>query len=326
MKTQKHKQPAFSRFIGVDVGKDTLAVYDSKSGQSHVVNNNPKAVRSFFKSQKPSADTLVICEASGGYEVCLLSCTSDMGIAAHRASASKVKSFIASYGTLAKTDAGDARAIALYGEERNHLMDLWDERDVDHHELKVLVLRREDLVKMRTAEKNRLQAPGRAGNATRVVSRSCKAVIALLDRQIKAIEKAIGGLIKGNEIIRRKHDILLSIKGIGQISATAIVAHMPEIGTCTRRKAASLAGLAPHPRDSGKHTGYRKIRGGRQPLKQALFMPAMVTASGNTELSEHYQKLVAKGKKKIVAMTAIMRKLIVIANARVRDELYSQQS
>lgn len=326
MKAQEHNRAIFSQFIGVDVGKEKLAIYNSKNGKTIFIDNSRNAIRSFFKSHKPSGETLVVCEASGGYEGLLLACASDMDIAAHRASASKVKSFIASFGTLAKTDAGDARAIAHYGAERHHLLDLWGARDIDHCELQALVLRREDLVNMRVAEKNRSKAPGLAGNAGRAVARSCKAVIVMLSRQIEAIEKAICALVESNEVIRRKRDTLLAMKGIGQITAIAIIAHMPEIGTCTRRKAASLAGLAPHPKDSGKHRGYRSTRGGRQPLKKALFMPAMVTARGNTDLSGHYKSLVNKGKKPIVAITAIMRKIIVIANAKIRDELYSKQS
>jgi len=326
MKAQKHSEPAFSRFIGVDVGKAQLAVHDSKTGQTRFIDNTSTAIRAFFKSLKPPANTLVICEASGGYETCLLECVSELGIAAHRASASKVKSFIASYGTLAKTDFGDAKAIARYGGERYHLMELWGASDKDHLELQALVLRREDLVKMRVAEKNRVQAPGLANNAARAVVRSCKAMIAMLNHQIVAIETAIDALVAGNEMIARKRDILLAMKGIGEVSAFAIIAHMPEIGTCTRRKAASLAGLAPHPKDSGNTVGYRATRGGRQPLKKALFMPAMVTAQGKTELSQHYQQLLSRGKKPIVAITAVMRKIIVIANARVRDELYAKQS
>ena len=326
MKAQNHKQAAFADFLGVDVGKEKIAVHDSRSGKAQFVDNNRKAIFSFFKSCNPTAATLVICEASGGYEANLLACASDMGIAAHRASASKIKSFIASYGTLSKTDLGDAMAIARYGAERHHLLDLWAMQDGDHRELQALVLRREDLVSMRAAEKNRLQAPGLADKAVRMVARSCKTIMATLTRQIEAIEKAIDKLVGRNEIIRRKYDILVAIKGIGKISAIAIIAHMPEIGTCTRRKAASLAGLAPHPKDSGNTIGYRATRGGRQPLKKALFMPAMVTARGNTELSTHYKNLVNNGKKPIVAMVAIMRKIIVIANAKVRDGMNLQQS
>jgi len=326
MSLQKQNHRAFSHFIGVDVGKEKLAVHDSKTSKTQFIENTQKTICAFFKAYDRSANTLVVCEASGGYEAVLLSCASDMNIAAHRASANKVKSFIASYGTLAKTDFGDARAIALYGKERNHLMDLWGMRDADHHQLQALVLRRDDLVAMRVAEKNRLQAPGLTQAAARAVVRSCRALITSLNRQIVAIEKAIDKLVSQSQTIRSKYIILTAMRGIGRISAHAIIAHMPEIGTCTRRQAASLAGLAPHPKDSGKHIGYRPARGGRKALKKALFMPAMVTAQGKTDLSEHYKTLIKNGKKPIVAITAIMRKIIVIANAKVRDELYQQQS
>ncbi len=326
MDTINPNSSAFSHFIGVDVGKFTLAVHNSQTGESRTIDNTQKEIRSYLKTIKPSPKTLVICEASGGYEGELLACTLALGVAAHRANARNVKSFIASFGRLAKTDPGDAISIAEYGKERHERLALWNQQSPDQLELQALVLRRDDLVAIRVCEQNRLQAPRTAHPKGRFIARSCEAIIKVLKREIARIEKSIEKLVKGNDEIGRKYNILIEMKGIGPISAVAIIAHMPELGTCTRRTAASLAGLAPHPKDSGTTRGYRNVRGGRRPLKKALFMPAMVAARGNSELSVFYQKLRAKGKKPLVAITAIMRKLIIIANAKIRDMYLMQQS
>ena len=316
----------FTRFIGIDVGKDCLAVHDSAHGQDFSIDNTIASVTAWLTDTECCACTLIVCEDSGGYELTLLDCTARLKLAAHRASANKVKSYIASFGTLAKTDPGDARALARYGEERHNLMTLWGECDVDHRKLQALVLRRDDLLTMRVAEKNRLQAPGLEQDGCGIVRQSCEALIDLLNRQITTIEITMDQLIAASQRLTRKLTVLKTIKGIGQISAISIIAHMPEIGTTTRRKAASLAGLAPHPKDSGKTNKYRKTKGGRKALKRALFMPAMVAAQGNSPLSQHYNHLIKEGKKPIVAMTAIMRKIITIANAKVRDDIIQQQS
>lgn len=326
MKPQKLNQTKFSHFIGVDVGKYQLAIHDSQTDKTIFIDNNKKAILTFFKTNKLSNNSLLVCEASGGYEAILLACTIDLNIAAHRANARRVKSFIASYGTLAKTDFSDARAIAIYAKERFTSLDLWGGINPISQELQTLVLRRDDLIVMRVAEKNRLQAPGLAAKTAHYVRRSCENMIAMLNRQVKAIEKMIYRLVSQNEEITMKYNILKSIAGIGSISAILIIAHMPEIGNCTRRKAASLAGVAPHPKDSGRHAGYRNVRGGRRALKKALYMPALSATKGNSKFATHYQSLRKNGKKPIVAITAIMRKIITIANAKIRDEVYLQQS
>lgn len=322
MKLQKLNQNKFSHFIGVDVGKYQLAIHNSQTDKTIFIDNNKKDIFTFFKTNKLSNGSLLVCEASGGYEAILLACAVDLNIAAHRANARKVKSFIASYGMLAKTDFSDARAIAIYAKERFTSLELWGGINPINQELQTLVLRRDDLLAMRVAEKNRLQAPGLTAKTAQYVKRSCENMITMLNHQIKAIENMIYKLISQNEEITIKYNILKSIAGIGSISAVSIIAHMPEIGNCTRRKAASLAGVAPHPKDSGKHVGYRNVRGGRHALKKALYMPALSATKGNSKFAIHYQSLRKNGKKPIVAITAIMRKIITIANAKVRDELF----
>lgn len=316
------KHPFFDHFIGVDVGKFHIVIYDSATCMIHEIENTRSAILTFFKSINRTSTSLVVCEASGGCEVTVLNCMSELGIAAHRANAGQIRSFIASLGTRAKTDAGDARAIALFAEERHKHLKLWDIPDKTQTRLKALVLRRDDLIATRVAEKNRASAP----QIDKVIARSCSDMIAWLGRQIMKIEHTISRLITDSESLSRKCRILTAMPGIGSVSAWAILAHMPELGTCTRRKAASLAGLAPHPKDSGKMRGYRNTRGGRAQIKRAMFMPAMVAVRHDENLAKTYKALVANGKKKLVALTAVMRKMVVIANARIRDDIASQLS
>jgi transposase len=300
------------RFVGCDVGKDAIVVFDSGSGLTTSVSNDPEALTAFAAALDESS--LVICEATGGHEAALLAALTDAGRAAHRADARKVKAFIRSLGTLGKTDAIDARALARYGQERHDRLTLWQPRDEHRARLHSLVMTRRDLVSERVAYKNRLSAPG-AGPV-----RDClRRIIAALEQEIAGLEADIAALVRAHEPLARSMRALRSISGIGATTATALLALMPELGTLHRRQAAALAGLAPHPRQSGKTDAYRRTRGGRPEVKRLLFMAALSAARHNPALATFYQRLRKNGKKPLVALTALMRKIIVIANARLRE-------
>lgn len=273
----------------------------------------------FLKAYGP--ESYAVCEATGGYENILLDCLLAADIATHRGDARKIKAFIRSFGTLGKTDGIDAEGLSDYGRERHAKLAVWRAGSTAQIELQALAHRREDLVDMRTAEKNRAQAPG-----AKIVRSSCKKLIAYLDKQIKAIEHEINLRIAADEEIRQTVQCVRAMKGIGPVVSTALCAFMPELGTMTRRQAAALAGLAPHPRDSGKSTGYRKTHGGRPQIRRLLFMAAMSARRHDEKMRAFFERLVANGKKPMVALTAIMRKMIVILNARVRDARLQQQS
>ena len=301
-----------TRFIGCDVGKRTVVVFDSVSGQTRSIpNRKPDLVR-FARGLDEAC--LIVCEATGGYENALLQALLDAGRAAHRADARKVKAFIRSFGTLGKTDAIDARALAKYGEERHARLARWQAPDVVREECQALVLLRVDLVRTRQAQRNRLAAPG-----AKAVAGYLRALLRTLDAQIRAVEAQLRALIRRQPQLARDEAVLRGIGGIGPATAATLLALMPELGTISGKQAASLAGVAPHPRQSGASDAYRRTRGGRADVKRCLFMAAIVAARHNPALRAVYERLVANGKKPIVAVTAIMRKLIVIANARVRD-------
>ena len=301
-----------SRVIGCDVGKSTLTVFDTATGRTTELANTAEAVLAF--AQGLPKDSLVICEATGGYEAALLLATAAAGVPAHRADARKVKAFIRSLGTLGKTDAIDARGLARYGQERHAELPRWQPAGATGEEIRTLIRLRTQLVKQRTALTNQLKAPG-----GKVAKRHLKALHNAACRQIVAIEDDIHALIKHDPATAEIIAIIEQIPGCGRVTAVTVAALMPEIGTLTGRQAASLAGLAPHPHQSGQRDGYRRTRGGRPEIKRALFMAAMAARNHNPALKAVYDRLVQNGKKPLVALTALMRKLITIINARVRD-------
>jgi len=310
MKSQARDLP---HVIGCDVGKDEIVVFDSHSETTWSVPNKAADLKRF--AAKLPQGCLVVCEATGNYEAALLEALVAAGCRAHRADARKVKAFIRSLGTLAKTDAVDAKGLARYGQERYDRLSLWQAPDQARLMLQALTRYCAKLVGQRAALKNHLQAPG----AERIKSH-IEAMIALLTGQVEILETEIKQLVKNEPDLAGTVKLIMKIPGCGHLTAVAVVALMPELGTLSRRQAASLAGLAPHPVSSGKHDGYRRTRGGRPEVKRALFMAALTASRFHPELSIFYQRLLTKGKKPIVATVAVMRKLIVMINGKIRDE------
>jgi transposase len=304
--TTAHETP--TRFIGCDVGKTNIVVFDSRDGRTTTIANDPSELAGFAASLDDSC--FVVCEATGGYEAALLGALLDAGRAAHRADARKVKAFIRSFGVLGKSDNIDARELSCYGKERHARLPRWQPPSATRETLRALVEARQDLVTQRVAYDNRLKAPG----AGPVVSR-LRAVRDCLAEQIEAIEADTAALVEAQETLREDIKAITALAGIGFTTAVSLLALMPELGTIDRRRAASLAGLAPHPDQSGRRDGYRRTKGGRPGVKRVLFMPAMVAARHDPKLRAVHDRLIGEGKKPIVALTAIMRRLLVICNA-----------
>jgi transposase len=300
-----------TRYLGCDVGKQKVVVFDSADGQTSEIENRPQAVAAF--ASRLDGCCLVVCEATGGYEAALLAAMVAAEVPVHRGDARKIKAFIRSFGTLGKTDAIDARALARYGQERDAMLARWQPPAGERQALQALVLARADLVRQRTAFANRLQAPNAAQ-----VRRFIGPVLRSIERQIANIEAAIAALIAEDADLAAAAGTLRSIGGVGPATAAALLALMPELGHLPNRQAAALAGLAPHPRQSGSREGYRNTRGGRPEVKRALFMAALSASRHDPALRGFYERLVANGKLRLVAITAVMRKIVVIANARLR--------
>lgn len=301
-----------TRFIGCDVGKASIVVFDSRDGRTRTIANRRDSLTAF--AAELDASCLLVCEATGGHEALVLAAALEAGCPTHRADARKVKAFIRSFGILGKTDAIDARALAAYGQERHARLARWQARDPQRQRLQTLVLTRHHLVAQKVAVDNRHGAPGAEPAKPYLAAlRDC------LEQQIRAIEAEVEALIDASHSLRQAAKTLRSIAGVGPKTAAALLALMPELGTLNRRQAAALAGLAPHPDQSGQRDAYRRTKGGRSEVKRILFMAAMAAAKHNQTLAAVYNRLVAAGKKPLTALTALMRKIIVIANARLRD-------
>jgi transposase len=309
-----HHPPAHC--LGFDVAKTTIAVSNGLAKAARTIANSRRAIRSFLKANRPD---FLVCEPTGGHELLLLEEAAKAGIACHRADTNKLKGFIRSFGTHGKSDAIDAALLAAYGRERWQILPLWRAPDAQEARLRILVRRRQELVTMRVAEQNRAKAPGNGELAA-----SFRAIITLLNRQIHALDAAIQALVDNTDAIRQRFDVCTSMNGIGRASAAALLATLPELGSMTRRQAASLAGVAPHPNDSGFKKGYRKMRGGRPEVRTILFMPAIRAAAGRGDFAGFYKRLIARGKKPIVAVAAVMRKIVVTLNARLRSNAIPQ--
>lgn len=297
--------------LGLDVAKHTVALFDGLTGESRILPNTPDALRAALEPLAGRA--LAVCEATGGYERMLLETAHALGLPIHRADPAKAKAFIVSHGGHAKTDKSDARWLARFGRERGAALARWTPPDADRETLAQQVRCRQHRLKQRTAAKNRLAAPHGASTADLV-----RDEIAFYDEQIAELDRRIAAL-QDTPALKPVGAVLTGIAGIGPVAASTLIALMPELGSLSRRQVASLAGLAPHPNDTGQFSGRRSTRGGRSELKPALFMAALSAAQHHPVLKHHYQRLVKAGKAKRVVLTAIARRLVVIANAKIRD-------
>jgi len=300
--------------LGCDVSARTVTIFDSDTKTIITVANDAAALKAVLKPYRRRADLLAVCEATGGYEDTLLQVLTRFAIPAHRADAARVKAFIRSCGTLAKTDPIDARHIAAYGLARAAQLPRWQPSQPHEARLKLLVQRRADLVAMRVQEQNRLKAP-----RNKPIEREIAGHIGELARRITALDTEIEAIAARDQRINGRQTILRTIPGIGKVIAPVLLALMPELGQLDRKRAASLAGCAPHPRDSGTWKGRRFAQGGRRQLRPLLFTAAMAASQGKNSLATTYRRMIAAGKTKMTALGAIMRHIIVIANARLRD-------
>ena len=306
---------SYSNFMGIDIGKFGFVVSIHGCTTTAEYENSSAGIGQFFEEyQEILPNTLAVLETTGGYELALLYNMCEKQYHVHRADTRKVKAFIRSYGSGVKTDALDAKALALYGKEREETLPIFQPQSQQAIQLFQLVQRRNDLKQMLVAEKNRLKSP-----AAYIIANSCKKMIKMLEKQISLLIERIKEIIEHDPILQQKHKVLKTVPGIGDIIAFELLILLPELGQLDRRKIASLVGVAPRANDSGCRQGYRRTGHGRSGVKPALFMAAMAARNSKTNLKEFYERLIAKGKKKMVALTAIMRKIIVIANARLKN-------
>ncbi|WP_424978945.1 IS110 family transposase [Leisingera sp. S232] len=299
--------------IGVDISKDHLDLHALPSGEEVRIQNRkgsfPKLIR-WLRKLEPE---IVVFEPTGSYHRAFEQALHTAGIPVCKVNPLYARRFSQSAGVLAKTDRVDAAMLARMG----FALDL--EPQQPQREL-VAILRelamfRRGLVKERTATLNRQKVLTHP-----LLRRQCAAQLRQIERQVKQLDAEIRNTVEADRQLKRQKEILISIPGISDVTAFTVLVEMPEIGTLSSPQVASLAGLAPMTRESGKWKGKSFIQGGRAVLRHAMYMPALVASRHNPDLRALYERLVAAGKPAKVAITAVMRKLIVLANVLIKAD------
>lgn len=296
--------------VGIDVGKKKLDVGLSDEKKVRVWANDETGRAELSEWVMAQEAELVVVEASGGYETALVSELVSRGQAVALVNPTRVRAFARAEGILAKTDKIDARVIARFGVTMKPPARA--RREEAQVELNEKITRRRQLVLMLTAEKNRLQT------ASLAMKKQIGTHIAWLQAEIEALEAQISQALKTNPEWTEKTQRVESAPGIGFVTAATLVADLPELGQLNRQKIAALVGVAPFNHDSGNHRGKRRIFGGRTSVRSVLYMATLSAIRHNPVIKEFYQHLLDKGKLKKVAITACMRKLLVILNTMVK--------
>lgn len=307
-------------FIGIDVSKNTfdISFHNPQDKQkSHDYPNTPQGFTDFLGTIPFPNKTFIVLEATGGYETELLLFLHQNNVTIHRISPLKSSYYLRSVKTYAKNDVLDSQALAQIAFERHKTLPIFSAGSEKQRALYYLFSRKQDLVEMRKAEKQRLNHPNYHD-----LSENIMETIAFFDKKIDELEAKMQTEVDECQVLANIQKLLLSQKGVGNQVSFCIMASFPELGLLGGKQIASLAGVAPHPRESGGHKGYRSCRGGRQGVKRMLFMAGLSAVRYDAKLSLFYNGLRERGKKPKVALVASMRKLIVILNAKTRD-LYS---
>jgi transposase len=316
-------------FVGIDVSKDVLDVALREAGTAQTtlqVSRDEKGLRELVAQLAERKTKLVVLEATGGLERDVVAVLAAAGLRVAVVKPRCVRDFARSLGKLAKTDGLDAAVLAHYAEAVEPAAKPIP--DALTRTVEALLTRRRQIVQQLVSERNRrsgLLLQRLTGPGKRVMD-SLERSIKWLERELASLEKDLDDTIKRSDIWREKDDLLRSVKGVGSTTARTLLGYVPELGTLNRREIAALIGVAPFNQDSGKRTGKRSIWGGRGEVRAVLYMAAVAASRWNQDLREFYERLLAKGKLKKVALTAVMRKLLIRLNAMMRDHLRSSAS
>lgn len=301
--------------VGVDVSKATLDVQVRPTDAQWRAANDDDGIRDLVAQLRALVPAQIVIEATGGYELAVVGALAAAGLPVVVVNPRAVRDFARATGQLAKTDQLDAGILARFAEQvRPAIRPL---ADAEHQELEALLTRRRQLIEMLTAEKNRLQQVFVVRGAR--VKKSLTAHIAYLTRELGRADADLAALVRHSPIWRERDALLQSAPGVGPVLSLTLLAALPELGTLDRKAIAALVGVAPLNRDSGVFRGKRMIHGGRAPVRTALYMGALVATRYNPVIRAFYHRLLAAGKPKKVALTACMRKLLIILNAMVRQ-------
>lgn len=297
-------------YVGIDIAKAHVDVKGQTWSDVERYLNEKRQIKKLVKRLNTEDTTLVVMESTGGYERELAKALDDAAIKVAVVNPWRTRNFAKSLGLRAKTDPIDTGVILRFAEtiKPEPTKVLSDQE----YELRQLLIRRIQMIKQKTQEKNRLE------HACPLVKKSILSVIRSLNTHIKAITKQIDKLIKKDSSMAQTADLLQSAKGVGQIVAYSLIALLPELGQLNRKAIAALVGVAPYNRDSGNHSGQRSIIGGRSEIRSVLYMATLTAIRCNSKIRIFYRTLLSRGKKKKVALVACMRKFLVCLNAMVK--------
>jgi len=298
-------------YIGIDVAKAHLDVYDTTTTRHIRFDNSRLGIKKCLRYIVSLQPELIVLESTGGYELELAIALSDASLPVTVVNPRQVRDFGRATGRLAKTDRIDAMLLARYAATMNPPLRAIPDKHT--RRMKALVVRRTQLITLRIAETNRrehLHDPE--------IAQSIDDVVLTIDREIQKIEQRLDELIDCLPELKQKKQTLMSVPGIGATTATMLLTEVPELGRLNRRQLAALIGVAPINRDSGSYRGKRMTGGGRRNVRTRLYMPTVVACRHNPVLKTYYQRLLNKGKTKMTALVAVMRKLLVIINTMIK--------
>jgi len=295
------------RYVGIDVSKSTLDVAIEPTHEHWHVTNDEPGIQHLVERLKPLHPERIVLEATGGYELAALAALGCADLPAVAVNPRQVRDFAKALGQLAKTDALDAQVLARFAAVVQPA--LRPLPDAATRELAGLLARRRQLIDMRTAESNRL------GQALEAVRPDIREHLRWLDKRIQQLDGDLHDRLRASPLWREKEDLLRSIPGVGPVLGMTLLAEVPELGSVSHRQLAALVGVAPFNCDSGKWKGTRRIWGGRASVRAVLYMAVCSAVRHNPTVRALYQRLVAAGKRKKIALVACMRKLLTICNA-----------
>lgn len=298
-------------FVGVDVAKAEFETCILPQGRRFTLPRDAVGFAQLREVLRPLGTCLVVMEATGGYERALAADLLDAGVVTAVVNPRQVRDFARGLGRLAKNDRLDAEVLAKFAQ---HVQPRPLEKSSEkQRELQELIVRRRQLIQVQTAERNRRELV-----TAKLALRSIDQVLNVVGKQLEKLDAEIARLIESDHDWQRKAELLQSVPGVGPQTSAALIAELPELGQLNRQEIASLAGLAPFCRDSGKFQGKRSIWGGRRSVRRALYMAAVTASRFNPHLKVFCQRLKDSGKRFKVVITACMRKLLVILNAMAR--------
>lgn len=299
------------RHVGIDVGKSSLDIFIFELDIHWQEENSPEAIKRLITVLKRYKLTRILVEATGGYERNFVEACAEKSLPVIIVQPVQVRQFAKAQGILAKTDKIDARLIAMFGKVLEP-----EVRPIASKEVRLI---RDLLARKRQLNESRTQELNRQHKAPRVLMASHRRLLKLLDKEIAWTNEQLAKRIAAVTEWQRTYEILNSVPGIGDGVAFTLLGELPELGTLSNRQVAALCGLAPFNRDSGQMKGKRRIKGGRAPIRTVLYMAMLCAIQHNPVMKNFYQKLVAQGKHKKVAITACMRKMMTILNTMVRN-------